>query len=189
MSKPFQKDRDDKVKNLVSIVVVLIAITIRAGSEASTGTIYYSTMRHFCPQRTKNVGVAPRIAAAIAIACFVAITGCGEPTGPRTVCCVSKPVQPEPSFSGLAVLAAELHDAADVFAQGVEDKTLRGRAELAVNRLADQLLAEKVASSRAALAQARSLIAGADDISAIELAPVGLALDYIERRIDQIIRA
>ena len=146
-------------------------------------------MRHFSPKRTKNVGVVPRIAAVIAIACFVAITGCGEPVGPRTICCESKPELPEPTFSGLAVLAAELHDAADVFAQGVDDKALRGRAELAVNRLADQLLAEKVASSRAALAQARSLLASVDDISAIELAPVGLALDYIERRIDQIIRA
>jgi len=146
-------------------------------------------MRHSCPERTKNVGAAPRIAAVIAVACFVAMTGCGEPTGPRTICCVSKPEQPEPTFSGLAVLAPELHDAADVFAQGVEDKAVRGRAELAVNRLGDQLLAERVASSRAALAQARSLLASVDDISAIELAPVGLALDYIERRIDQIIRA
>jgi hypothetical protein len=86
------------------------------------------------------------------------------------------------------VLAPELHDAADVFAQGVEDKALRGRAESAVNHLADQLLAERVASSRAAIAQARTLLASLDDISAIELAPVGLALNYIERRIDQIIR-
>jgi hypothetical protein len=146
-------------------------------------------MRHFCPQRTKNVGVVPRIAAVIAIACFVAITGCGEPTGPRTICCVSHPEQPEPTFSGLAVLEPELRDAADVFAQGVEDKALRAQVELAVNRLADQLLAEKVASSRAALAQARSLLASLDDISAIELVPVGLALDYIERRIDQIVRS
>jgi hypothetical protein len=126
---------------------------------------------------------------AIAIACFVAITGCGEPTGPRTICCVSHPDQPEPTFSGLAVLEPELRDAADVFAQGVEDKAVRAQAELAINRLAEQLLAEKVASSRAALAQARSLLASLNDISAIELAPVGLALDYIERRIDQIIRS
>src|SRR5687767_994126 len=145
-------------------------------------------MKYSCPKRTKNLGVAPRVPAVIAIAFFVAMTGCGEPTGPRTICCLSKPEQPEPTFSGLAVLAAELHDAADVFAQGVEDKALRGRAELAVNHLADQLLAEKVASSRAALAQARSLLASLDDISAIELTPVGLALNYIERRIDQIIR-
>jgi hypothetical protein len=144
-------------------------------------------MKYLCPKRTKNLGVASRIPAVIAIACFVALAGCGEPTGPRTICCLSKP---EPTtFSGLAVLAAELHDAADVFAQGVEDTALRGQAELAVNRLADQLLAERVAPSRAALAQARSLLANLDDISAIELAPVGFALDYIERRIDQIIRA
>jgi hypothetical protein len=146
-------------------------------------------MRHSCPDGTKNVGVAPRIAAVIAIACFVAVTGCGEPTGPRTICCVSKPEQPEPTFSGLAVLEPELRDAADVFAQGVEDPALRAQAEKAINRLADELLAERVASSRAALAQARSLINSLVDISAIELAPVRLALDYIERRIDQIIRA
>ena len=145
-------------------------------------------MRYLRPERTKNLGVAHRIPAVIAIACFVAMAGCGEPTGPRTIS-VSKPEQPEPTFSGLAVLAAELHDAADVFAQGVEDKALRGQAELAVNRLADQLLAERVASSRAALAQARSLLANLDDISAIELAPVGLALDYIERRINEILNA
>jgi hypothetical protein len=146
-------------------------------------------MKYFCPKRTENLGVVSRIPAVIAIACFVAMTGCGEPSGPRTICCLSQPEQPEPRFNGLAVLAPELHDAADVFAQGVEDNALRGRVELAVNHLADQLLAEKVASSRAALAQARSLLDGLDDVSAIELAPVGLALNYIERRIDQIIRA
>ena len=58
---------------------------------------------------------------------------------------------------------------------------------MAVQRLADQLLAEKVAASRAALGQARSLLANLDAISAIELAPVGLALDYIEQRINQIV--
>jgi hypothetical protein len=147
-------------------------------------------MRHSCTERTKNFGLAPRIAAVVAIiACFAAMTGCGEPIGPRTICCVSKPTQPEPTFSGLAVLAPELHDAADVFAHGVGDTAVRGQAELAVNHLADQLLAEKVASSRAALAEARSLIASVDGISAIELAPVGLALDHIERRIDQILNA
>jgi hypothetical protein len=146
-------------------------------------------MRHSGSERTKNVGVAPRIAAVVAIACFVAMTGCGEPIGPRVICCVSKPKQPEPTFSGIAVLAPELHDAADVFAQGVADKAVRDQTELAVNHLADQLLAEKVASSRAALAEARSLIANVDGISAIELAPVSLALDHIERRLDQILNA
>jgi hypothetical protein len=129
-----------------------------------------------------------RLWAVSAIACFVAITGCGEPTGPRTICCTPKP-QGEQTVSGLAVLAPELHDAADVFAQGVTDTALRGQAELAVNRLADQLLAGKVASSRAALAQARSLLANLGDVPAIELAPVGLALDYIERRINEILIA
>jgi hypothetical protein len=145
-------------------------------------------MRYLQPKRTTNFSVRSRIPAAIAIACFVAMAGCGEPTGPRTICCLTNP-QPEPTFSGIAVLAPELHDAADVFAQGVADKAVRGQAELAVKNLADQLLAEKVASSRAALAQARSLIAKVDAISAIELAPVGLALDHIERRIDQILNA
>jgi hypothetical protein len=124
----------------------------------------------------------------IAIACFVAMTGCGEPSGPRTICCFPKP-QPEQIVNALAVLAPELHDAADAFAQGVTDTALRGQAEMAVNHLADQLLAGKVAGSRAALAQARSLLANLGDISAIELAPVGLALDYIERRINEILIA
>ena len=143
-------------------------------------------MKYFCPKRTKNLGVAPRILAVIAIACFVAMTGCGEPTGPRTICCYTEP-KPEQTVSGLAVLAAELHDAADVFAQGVANTTLRGKAELAVNGLADQLLTGKVAASRAALVQARSLLANPDEISAIELAPVGLALNHIERRMNQIL--
>jgi len=145
-------------------------------------------MRYLQPERTTKFSMGSRISAVIAIACFVAITGCGEPTGPRTICCLSKS-QPEQTVNGLAVLAPELHDAADVFAQGVTDTALRGQAELAVNRLADQLLAGKVASSRAALAQARSLLANLRDIPAIELAPVGLALDYIERRINEILIA
>jgi len=145
-------------------------------------------MRYLLAERTTNFGVGSRIQAVMAIACFVAMTACGEPTGPRTICCLSKP-QPEQTASGLAVLAAELHDAADVFAQGVADKTLRGQAELAVTHLADQLLAGRVASSRAALAQARSLLANLDDLPAIELAPLGLALDYIERRINEILNS
>ena len=91
------------------------------------------------------------------------MAGCGDSTGPKTICCISKP-QPEQTVSGLAVLAAELHDAADVFAQGVADTALRGQAELAVNHLADQLLAGKVADSRAAIACLRLLLANLDDI-------------------------
>ena len=144
-------------------------------------------MTYVQPQRTTHSKVGSRIAAVIAIACFVAITACGEPIGPRTICCVSHP--PPETISGLAVLAAELHDAADVFSQGVADTSLRGKAELAVNGLADQLLTGKVASSRAALVQARSLLANPDEISAIELAPVALALDYIEQRMNQILSA
>lgn len=140
-------------------------------------------MKYFCPERTKKVGVA-RIPAVIAIACFVAMAGCGDSTGPKTI---SLP-KPQPTVSGLAVLAAELHNAADVFAQGVEVKALRGPVQLAINNLGDQLLAGRVADSRAALARLRLLLASLDDISAIELAPVGLALDYIERRINEIVQ-
>lgn len=145
-------------------------------------------MRHLPPERTKKLGMRSRLVAVIAIACFVAMTGCGEPTGPRTIWRQSPP-QPELTVSGLAVLAPELHDAADVFAQGVADPSLRGQAVLAVNHLADQLLAGKVVSSRAALAQLRTLLAKLSDIPAIELTPVGLALDYIERRMYEILNS
>lgn len=121
-----------------------------------------------------------RIPGVIAIACFVAMVGCVDSTGPK--------VQEEWTFSGLAVLAGELHDAADTFAEGVETKAVRDRAVFALNCLADQLLAEKVASSRTALAEARLVLADLDDVSAIELAPVRLALDHIERRINQLIQ-
>jgi len=141
------------------------------------------------PKRTTSLSGASRIPALIAIACFVAMAACGEPTGPRTICCTPKPTQPEQTVNALAVLAAELHDAADVFAQGAGDKDVRSKAELAVNQLADELLSGKVQASRAALFQARLLLASVDDISAIELAPVGLALDYIERRMNQILNA
>jgi hypothetical protein len=145
-------------------------------------------MRYLQPKRTTNFSVGSRIPAAIAIACFVAMTGCGEPTGPRTICCYSDP-QPEQTIVALAALAPELHDAADVFAQGVTDLTLRGKAESAVNDLADQFLTGKVPPSRAALVRARTLLANADDVSAIEIAPVNLALDHIERRMNQILSA
>jgi hypothetical protein len=127
-----------------------------------------------------------RIPAVIVIACFVAVTGCGEPTGPRTICCQSEP-RPGQTVSDLAVLVPELHDAADVFAQGVEDKDLASKAQLAVNHLADQLLAGNVQSSRDAIFQARLLIASSNDTQAIDLAPVCLALDYIERRMNEIL--
>jgi hypothetical protein len=145
-------------------------------------------MRYLQPKRTTNFSVGSRIPAVIAVACFVAMAGCGEPTGPRTICCYTAP-KPDQTVIALAALAAELHDAADFFAQGVENTTLRAKAELAVNGLADQLLTGKVAASRAALVQARSLIANPDEISAIELAPVSLALNHIERRMNQILSA
>ena len=127
-----------------------------------------------------------RIPVVFAIACFVAMVGCGEPTGPRTMCCTPKPEQ---TVNALAVLAPELHDAADVFALNVSDVPLRIRVEVAVTHLADQLLAGKVNSSRDALAQARTLLAGLDGAFAIELDPVVLALDYIERRMNEILNA
>jgi len=154
--------------------------------ESASGHPTTRIMRYLQPQRTTNSRVRSPLAAAIAIACFVAITGCGEPTGPRTICCQSEPL-PEQIVSGLAVLVPELHDAADVFAQGVEDKDLASKTELAVNHLADQLLSGKVQSSREAIFQARLLIASSNDTQAIDLAPVGLALDYIERRMNEIL--
>jgi hypothetical protein len=144
-------------------------------------------MSYLQPQRPTNSSERFRLSAMILIGCFVAMVGCGEPTGPRTICCTPKPEQPEQIVSGLAVLAAELHDAADVFAHGVEGTALRGQAESAVNSLADQLLAGKVAASRSALFEARLLLASLDDTSAIELTPVGLALDHVERRMNQIL--
>lgn len=135
-------------------------------------------MKYFRPALTRRIGVA-RIPGVIAMACFVAMVGCSDSTGPK--------VEEEWTFSGLAVLADELHDASDVFAQGVEDKARRDRAVFAIKCLADQLLAEKVASSRTALVQARSVLADLDEVSAIELGPVSLALDNVERRINQLI--
>ncbi len=140
-------------------------------------------------KRTTSFNKGSRIPAAIAIACFVVLAGCGEPTGPRTICCTHTPERPEQVVSGLSVLADELHDAADVFAHGAEDADVRNKAELAVNKLADELRAGKVQSSRAALFQARLLIAGLNDTQAIDLAPVVLALDYIERRMNEILNS
>jgi hypothetical protein len=144
-------------------------------------------MKHLPQKRIISVG--SRIPAVFAIACFLAMVACGEPTGPRTICCTPKPPEPEHIVTGLAVLAPELHDAADVFAQGVTRQILRIQAELAVNDLADQLLAGKVVASRAALHQARLLLDNLDDVSAIELAPVDLALDYVERRMNEILNS
>ena len=56
---------------------------------------------------------------------------------------------------------------------------------VAINDLGTQLLAGNADGSRTALATARALFANLDDISAVELAPVGLALDYIERKLNE----
>lgn len=133
----------------------------------------------------RSLGVARLPAAVIAIACFVAMAGCFDSTGPKTFCCLPKP---EPTVSGLAVLAAELHNAADAFAQGEQNKAVRHPVELAIKNLGDELLAGRVVESRAAIVCLRSVLASLDDVSAVELAPVGLAADYIERRINEIVQ-
>jgi len=97
-----------------------------------------------------------------------------------------QPDQPETN-SGLSVLSPELHDAADIFAQGVADAALRLKAVAAVNNLADQLLAGNVKESRDALYQARVLLTNLDATSSIDVAPVVLALNYIERRMTEIL--
>jgi hypothetical protein len=144
-------------------------------------------MKHLPQKRTVSEG--SRIPALYAMVCFVVMVGCGEPTGPRTICCTPKPPEPEHIVTELAVLAPELHDAADVFAQAVTRPLLRTQAVLAVDGLADQLLAGKVVGSRAALHQARLILADPDDVSAIEVDPVNLALDYVERRMNEILNS
>jgi len=136
-----------------------------------------------------TITLGSRILTALAVACLVAVVGCGEPLGPPTICCTPKPPEPEHIVTGLAVLAPDLHDAADVFAQGVTRPLLRTQTVLAVNGLADQLLAGKVVASRAALHQARLILADLDDVSAVELDPVNLALDYVERRMNEILNS
>ncbi len=73
-----------------------------------------------------------------------------------------------------------------MFVAAMEDQALGNKIQLAINDLGNQLLAGKLSASRAALAQVRSLVANVDDISSIELAPVGLGLDYIEQRINEV---
>jgi len=143
----------------------------------------------FQQQKRKRVGLGSRIHAVLAIACFVAMVACGEPIGPRTICCTPKPPQPDQpeTNSGLSVLSPELHDAADIFAQGVADAALQRKTVAAVNNLADQLLAGKVKESRDALYQARVLLTNLDATSSIDVGPVVLALNYIERRMTEIL--
>jgi hypothetical protein len=137
-------------------------------------------MKHFPPQRNRKIFGATVGSLTIVIALCVATNGCSDVAAPQ-------PSRQEHVVKRLATLAPELHGAADSFARGVEDLQLRRRMELAVARLADQLAAGMADSSSAALSDARSLLAGVDDDSAIEVAPVGLALDYIERRIIEIL--
>ena len=126
-----------------------------------------------------------RFVKVIALGGAIALAGCSESTAPgKTTPAESTPASP--TVSALVALAAELHDATDIFVLAVEDEALRVKLQVAINDLGDQLLAGKVEGSLAAVAQARTLLVNLDDISAIELAPVGLALDYIERRINEV---
>jgi len=140
-------------------------------------------MKYLFTERSRSARIG-RIPAVILVACFVAMTGCFDSTGPKTFCCIEKPA---PTVAGLAVLSAELHTATDGFAQGERSKAVRKQMVSAIKALGDEFLAGRVVESRAAIACIRSLLASLDEVSAIELAPVGLAVDYVERRMNAII--
>jgi hypothetical protein len=112
----------------------------------------------------------------------VAMSGCSDVTGPTS------PAENR-TVNGLVVLAGELHDAADLFVARSEDIERRGQVKSAVDHLAEAFAAGNVTESRSALAHARSVLTNMDQIAAIELAPVGLALDYIERRMNEILNS
>ena len=139
-------------------------------------------MTYPLPQRTRKLVATQSIHAIIAVACLVAMSGCSDLTGPTS------PAENQ-TVNGLVVLAGELHDAADLFATRTEDAERRRRVEAAVDDLADAFAAGNVTESRSALAHARSVLSNMDQIAAIELAPVGLALDYIERRMNEILNS
>jgi hypothetical protein len=143
-----------------------------------------STLGDFRAGRTSRFG-ATRILTVIAIAGAITLAGCSDSTAPGKGVTTAPSTPTTPTVSALVALAAELHDAADMFVQAVEDETIRTKMSVAINDLGTQLLAGNADGSRAALATARALFANLDDISAIELAPVGLALDYIERKLNE----
>jgi hypothetical protein len=142
------------------------------------------TQEDFRRGRASRFGVT-RILSVIAIAGAITLAACSDSTAP-TKTATPAPTPTSPTVSALVALAAELHDASDMFVSAVEDEALRTKMTVAINDLGVQLLAGNADGSRAALAQARTLFANLDDISAIELAPVGLALDYIERKLNEI---
>lgn len=143
-----------------------------------------STLGDFRAGRTSTFG-ATRILTVIAIAGAITLAGCSDSTAPGKGVTTAPSTPTTPTVSALVALAAELHDAADIFVQAVEDETVRTKMSVAINDLGTQLLAGNADGSRVALATARALFANLDDISAIELAPVGLALDYIERKLNE----
>lgn len=156
----------------------------REESAALSNSLSSLTRGDFRPGRTSRFG-ATRIVTVIAIAGAITLAGCSDSTAPtKTASAPTTPVTP--TVSALVALAAELHDAADIFVLAVEDEALRTKMQVAINDLGDQLLAGKADGARVALTQARALLDNLDAISAIELAPVGLALDYIERRLNEI---
>jgi ABC-type glycerol-3-phosphate transport system substrate-binding protein len=143
-----------------------------------------STLGDFRAGRTSTFG-ATRILTVIAIAGAITLAGCSDSTAPGKGVTTAPSTPTTPTVSALVALAAELHDAADIFVQAVEDETIRTKMSVAINDLGTQLLAGNADGSRVALATARALFANLDDISAVELAPVGLALDYIERKLNE----
>ena len=144
-----------------------------------------STREDFRAGRTRKFG-APRILTVIAIAGAITLAGCSDSTAPGKGVTPAPSTPTTPTVSALVALAAELHDASDLFVDAVEDEALRTKMTVAINDLGTQLLAGNADGSRAALATARAMFANLDDISSIELAPVGLALDYIERKLNEI---
>ena len=143
------------------------------------------TLEDFRRGRASRVG-ATRILSVIAIAGAITLAGCSDSTAPGKTATPSPSTPTAPTVNALVALAAELHDASDMFVSAVEDEALRTKMTVAINDLGVQLLAGNADGSRTALAQARALFVNLDDISAIELAPVGLALDYIERKLNEI---
>ena len=139
-------------------------------------------MTHSPPQQTRKLVATQTIQAIVAVFCLVAMSGCSDVTGPTS------PAENR-TVNGLVVLAGELHDAADLFVDRSEDIERRGQVKSAVDQLAEAFAAGNVTESRSALVHARSVLANVDQVAAIELAPVGLALDYIERRMNEILNS
>ena len=137
-------------------------------------------MKHSPPLRSSTTPATSAISLVVVIAFFCATSGCSDATGPT-------PAPQQHIVRRLATLAPELHDAADFFTRGVDDLRLQRQMETAIDRLADQLAEGRVDSSSVALSQARSVLGEANDGSAIDVAPISLALDYIERRINEIL--